>query len=93
MVMNRQRYLVAYDIEDDKLRNRVAKLLERSGLLVQKSVFECLLEPKARDRLSLSRSRLLDEGSGADIRVEFLRRVIGSQWLEKGTSGEPRWAV
>lgn len=33
--------LVVYDIEDDKRRNRVAKVLEGYGQRVQYSVFEC----------------------------------------------------
>jgi CRISPR-associated protein Cas2 len=35
--------VIAYDIEDDKRRRQVSKLLEAVGLRVNKSVFECLL--------------------------------------------------
>lgn len=32
-------YIVSYDIEDDKIRNRLAKLCEKKGYRLQKSVF------------------------------------------------------
>jgi CRISPR-associated protein Cas2 len=34
-------YLIAYDITDDSLRNKVQKYLSGWGRRVQKSVFEC----------------------------------------------------
>ncbi len=37
------RYVIAYDITDDRRRQRVAKFLEDWGRRVQKSVFECEL--------------------------------------------------
>lgn len=40
---HRMRYVVAYDIPDDRRRNRVAKLLEGHGERVQYSLFECRL--------------------------------------------------
>ncbi|MCK5800766.1 MAG: CRISPR-associated endonuclease Cas2 [Deltaproteobacteria bacterium] len=49
------RYLICYDIRDDKRRNEIAKILEDFGVRVQFSVFECdLKEPaflKVRRRL------------------------------------------
>lgn len=36
-------YVVSYDISRTRLRNRLAKLLERYGSRVQYSVFECEL--------------------------------------------------
>ena len=38
------RYLVSYDIPDNKRRTRLAKLLEDFGDRVQYSVFECILD-------------------------------------------------
>jgi len=32
-------YLIAYDISDDKIRNKIAKYLEKKGLRIQKSLF------------------------------------------------------
>ncbi|MCC8198152.1 MAG: CRISPR-associated endonuclease Cas2 [Tannerellaceae bacterium] len=34
--------VVAYDIQDDKKRNKIAKILEKYGVRVNYSVFECL---------------------------------------------------
>ena len=35
--------VIAYDVEDDRRRRQVAKLLESTGRRVNKSVFECFL--------------------------------------------------
>lgn len=58
----RARYVVVYDIPDDRRRNRVAKWLEGHGLRVQYSVFECSLEE--------AQFRKLWQGLGKRIRVE-----------------------
>ncbi|WP_106829885.1 CRISPR-associated endonuclease Cas2 [Parabacteroides pacaensis] len=34
--------IVAYDIRDDKRRNKVSKILEKYGVRINFSVFECL---------------------------------------------------
>lgn len=34
--------VVAYDIENDRKRNQIAKLLEKYGIRVNRSVFECM---------------------------------------------------
>lgn len=39
-------YLISYDISNDRLRNKVAKLLEDYGKRVQYSVFECHISDK-----------------------------------------------
>jgi len=45
-------YLVCYDIEDDRERDRVARALLRHGRRVQYSVFELhRLAPTAKDKL------------------------------------------
>lgn len=36
--------LITYDIEEDKKRNKIAKLLENYGTRVQFSVFECIID-------------------------------------------------
>lgn len=50
------RYLVCYDIPDDRRRNRLAETLLNYGQRVQESVFECLLGPplaaELREKLS-----------------------------------------
>lgn len=39
-------YAIAYDIVDDRRRGRVARVLRGYGERVQRSVFECLLDPE-----------------------------------------------
>jgi CRISPR-associated protein Cas2 len=36
-------YAISYDIRDDSRRNSVSKILERYGMRVQRSLFECNL--------------------------------------------------
>lgn len=38
------RTVVAYDVSDDKRRDRLAKELARIGVRVQESVFECVID-------------------------------------------------
>ncbi|MDD3051480.1 MAG: CRISPR-associated endonuclease Cas2 [Candidatus Cloacimonetes bacterium] len=40
-------YLIAYDIESDKIRTKIAKYLEKKGLRIQKSVFAVEVTSKA----------------------------------------------
>lgn len=50
--MSRQRYLVTYDVTDDKRRTRVFKTLKCYGHHVQYSVFVCDLSRTERLRLT-----------------------------------------
>lgn len=43
--------VVAYDIEDDKKRRNVVKLLQPWGVRVNKSVFECFLSDTELEKL------------------------------------------
>ncbi len=45
-------YLIAYDISNNKKRNKVAELLEQYGERINLSVFECMLTHKQVDELS-----------------------------------------
>lgn len=40
------RYVISYDIESDRTRRKLAKLLEGYGVRIQYSVFECNLTDK-----------------------------------------------
>ncbi len=46
------RWVISYDIVDDRRRRRLAHILESWGIRVQYSIFECDLTPK--DQRSLS---------------------------------------
>ena len=40
------RYIAAYDVADDRIRSRIARLLEGYGHRLQESVFEVWVEPE-----------------------------------------------
>ena len=44
-------WLICFDIEDDKTRRRVSRLLEKWGIRVQKSVFECRFKTPDRKKI------------------------------------------
>lgn len=53
---------VLYDIEDDKVRSKVAKLCKQAGLYrVQFSVFLGTLDTNRKDTLELQIEKLIDE--------------------------------
>lgn len=68
-------YVVVYDIEDDRVRGRVATVLEGYGRRVQESVFECDLREGEADNLISRLQRELRHPSGGEIRVY---RVCGN---------------
>lgn len=59
--------VVAYDIEDDRRRARIARLLEGYGERVQYSVFECELQERHLQRLVRSLERMLQPGDSVRI--------------------------
>lgn len=65
--MNPLYVVVAYDIEDDRRRARVAKTLEGYGERVQYSVFECEIEERHLQRLVRSLERLMEPGDAVRI--------------------------
>lgn len=53
-------YTVAYDITDDKRRNKVAKILKDFGSRIQYSVFECNTDRRALLRLRSRLEKVID---------------------------------
>lgn len=53
-------YTVAYDITDDRRRNRVAKILQDFGTRVQYSIFECNTDRRALLRLQNRLEKAID---------------------------------
>lgn len=64
--------VVAYDIEDDRRRTRIARILEGYGERVQYSVFECEVEERHLQRLIHSLERVIRPGDA--IRVYRMPR-------------------
>ncbi len=59
-------YVICYDIEDNKVRNKISHLLQGYGKRVQKSVFECELDDRALQKLKRSiesRAKLAEQDS------------------------------
>lgn len=54
-------YLIAYDITDNKCRNRVSHILEGYGVRVQFSVFECILKSPIFEELMGKLSEVLNK--------------------------------
>lgn len=60
-------YLISYDIEADRLRNKIAKTLEGYGRRVQYSVFECDLTDKRYRELYQKLSAITKDLKDGDI--------------------------
>jgi len=57
--MGNQFLLVAYDISDDKRRTKLHNALRDFGSPVQYSVFECLLDQKAEEKMRQKIKKLI----------------------------------
>ncbi len=57
------RYLVCYDVSDDRRRQHVSDLLLDYGTRVQESVFELLIEPKLFGEMRTRLEKTIDAGS------------------------------
>ena len=66
--------LISYDIVDNKRRSHVFKYLKDYGRSIQKSVFECNIEPDIYSRIKKEVKRLVDEKKD---RVRFYRLCQG----------------
>ena len=55
-------YVVCYDISDDNTRDQMSERLLDFGVRIQESVFECVLDEEAQERMveRLDRIRLAD---------------------------------
>jgi len=62
------RYVIAYDVADDRRRAKVAKALEQVAERVQGSVFEADLNEAALTRLQTKLSKLID-GEADSVRL------------------------
>jgi CRISPR-associated protein Cas2 len=58
--MLRKRYVITYDIVDNKQRNKVANTIKNYGVRVQKSVFECHIASDTLQKLLDKLEKLID---------------------------------
>ncbi len=49
--MKKHFYAIGYDIEDNKIRNKMAKYLKAFGFRVQKSIFEVYIDHKEKKKI------------------------------------------
>lgn len=74
-------YLVVYDIEDDRVRSRIATILEGYGRRVQESVFECRLELSELEELTVRLKRELQRPENGEIRIyRICRNCVDSSF-------------
>jgi CRISPR-associated protein Cas2 len=63
--------LVAYDIPDDKRRNKIFKIMKDYGKRVQYSVFECILEKKVFNEMINKINQIVDINNDS-VRIYYL---------------------
>lgn len=68
--------VVAYDIEKDKKRREIAKLLQKCGKRVNRSVFECFLSETELERLKEKLSRRVKRGEDVVLYYPLCRACI-----------------
>lgn len=61
------RYVICYDVTDDKRRRRIVEVLKDHGHRVQYSVFECTIDEKTLLKLRYRLQRL--RGAGDSIMI------------------------
>ncbi|MGB9861547.1 MAG: CRISPR-associated endonuclease Cas2 [Candidatus Bipolaricaulaceae bacterium] len=81
--------VVAYDISDDRRRERVAKILEGYGERVQYSVFECRLDRMQYLRLRHKLEEVIDRES--DMISFYFLCETDVQRIERIGGGPPRF--
>jgi CRISPR-associated protein Cas2 len=83
--------VIAYDIVDDKRRDRLARFLEGWGRRVQKSLFECDLSPEELEKVC---SRLKELMALPEDRCHIYRLCgeCAPKRLALGGDQEPAWA-
>ena len=83
--------MISYDIDIDKVRTKLAKLLEGYGVRIQYSVFECRLDKRRFNDLYAKMFTLLEEEVEGSVRIyplcskcEKQIRTIGKPlgWLD-----------
>lgn len=57
---NKTFWVVAYDITNDLRRSRIIKIIEKSGVRVNYSVFECMLTEPQLEKLQEKIVKLID---------------------------------
>lgn len=84
------RYVVTYDVPSDRVRARIAKLLEGYGRRVQYSVFECDLSDAHLAKLMERLPRTLGaSGAGTILIYRVCRDCIGASRIIGDVEAHP----
>ena len=63
------KYLVVYDIAEDRVRTRIAEAIDDFGVRVQESVFECELSADALARLQARLTEFVGGSAAGSVRI------------------------
>lgn len=90
------RYVITYDVSDDRIRQCVADILEGFGRRVQYSVFECRLDPSEIETLTeLLRSALVSADYGQIRAYRMCERCEAASFglgdVDRGTEEAAIW--
>lgn len=82
-------YLISYDIENDRVRNKIAKELENYGARVQYSVFECRISEKIYKELYAKLLELMNDEKSGNIRIYNICAKCTERITTIGVKEEP----
>lgn len=85
---DRRRYVVAYDIPDDRRRSQVARFLNGYGERVQYSVWECMLTTSQAEKMRQGLARRI-KGEEDRIRIYRLCPVCAGEEQILGQATPP----
>lgn len=71
--------VVAYDISDDRMRNKAAKLLEGHGVRCNYSVFECVLTESKMKKLKSKLQKYCDRKTDSILYYYLCKVCIGNK--------------
>ena len=77
-------YIIKYDISSDRLRNKVAVLLEGYGKWVQYSCFECNITIKQYEELKEKLEKLMKDVKEGNVRIYHLCKNCDERILVLG---------
>ena len=82
-------YVISYDIDNDRIRNKIAKTLEDYGKRVQYSVFECDITGKKFDELYIKLANLMSGEIVGSIRFYQMCKNCAERISVLGCSSDP----
>lgn len=81
-------YVISYDITDNKVRNKVSKVLEGYGKRIQYSVFECEISGKLFEKLYEQLLEQTIDSKTDSIRIYRLCSKCAGECMTIGTIKE-----